>query len=143
MLLQEMGRYCHLRLDRPVLFCFLIQFLSEISVRRMRSRMMQSCVLRGIGGLPSTSVWGYVDSHKHCLPLSLPLLSSFVSFFLIIIEQPPDGGCKRYHFLIALPRAMRRSSCSLGRDFMISINSAAFVGFVDSISKKSFGVIPK
>ena len=141
MLLQETGRYCHYDFTGPFFF---VQHFRVLKKRPKDAQpyheMMRSW---GLGGLPSTSVWGYVESHKHCLPLSLPLLSSFVSFFLIIIEQPPDGGCKRYHFLIALPRAMRRSSCSLGRDFMISINSAAFVGFVDSISKKSFGVIPK
>ena len=33
--------------------------------------------------------------------------------------------------------------CMLGKDFAISISSDAFVGFVASMSKNSFGVIPK
>ena len=40
------------------------------SVRRTRSHRMKICVPRGLGGLPSTSAWGYLDSHKHCLRTS-------------------------------------------------------------------------
>ena len=38
-----------------------------------RNAQPQNEILRskGLGGLPSTSAWGYLDSHKHCLPLSL------------------------------------------------------------------------
>ena len=38
---------------------------------RTRSHRLKICVQRGLGGLPSTSAWGYLDSHRHRLPLSL------------------------------------------------------------------------
>ena len=40
------------------------------SVRRTRSHRLKICVPRGLGGIPSTSAWGYLDSHKHRLPVS-------------------------------------------------------------------------
>ncbi len=39
------------------------------SVRRTRSHRMKFCVQRGLGALPSTSAWGYLDSHRHRLPV--------------------------------------------------------------------------
>lgn len=38
---------------------------------RTRSHRLKICVPRGLGGLPSTSAWGYLDSHKHRLPVTL------------------------------------------------------------------------
>ena len=38
------------------------------SVRRTRGHRIKSCVQRGLGATPSTSVCGEMDSHKHCLP---------------------------------------------------------------------------
>ena len=34
---------------------------------RTRSHRLKICVPRGLGGLPSTSAWGYLDSHRHRL----------------------------------------------------------------------------
>lgn|GEM_PF-395045 len=38
---------------------------------RTRSHRLKICVPRGLGGLPSTSAWGYLDSHRHRLPVTL------------------------------------------------------------------------
>lgn len=38
---------------------------------RTRSRRLKICVPRGLGGLPTTSAWGYMDSHRHRLPVTL------------------------------------------------------------------------
>ena len=38
---------------------------------RTRSHRLKICVQRGLGGLPSTSAWGYLDSHRHRLPVTL------------------------------------------------------------------------
>ena len=35
----------------------------------VRTHRLKICVQRGIGGLPSTSAWGYLDSHRHRLPV--------------------------------------------------------------------------
>ena len=37
---------------------------------RTRSRRLKICVPRGLGGFPSTSAWGYLDSHRHRLRTS-------------------------------------------------------------------------
>ena len=41
--------------------------------KRPTDAQPQNEILRswGLGGLPSTSAWGYLDSHRHRLPLSL------------------------------------------------------------------------
>ena len=36
---------------------------------RTRSHRLKICVQRGLGGLPTTSAWGYLDSHRHRLPI--------------------------------------------------------------------------
>ena len=38
---------------------------------KTRSHRLKICVPRGLGGLPSTSAWGYLDSHRHRLPVTL------------------------------------------------------------------------
>lgn len=139
MLPQETGRYCHYDFTGPFFFCILMPWRQVKSVRRMRSRIMKLCVLRGLGGLPSTSVWGYVDSHKHCLPVSQP----FLSVPSLQRKTAAPQGCCLDYFLIALTRAIMLSSCSFGRVFASSISSFALVGLLESTSKKSRGVIPK
>ena len=46
-------------------------------------------------------------------------------------------------FFMPFTNRIRSSSWSLDKDYAISISSDAFVGFVASMSKNSFGVIPK
>ena len=56
-----------------------------ISVHRTRSRRMKFCVQRGLGALPSTSAWGYLDSHRHRLPLlfanNIRILYTMIYFY--------------------------------------------------------------
>ena len=53
------------------------ELIAVKSIRRTRGHRIKSCVQRGLGAAPSTSVCGEMDSHKHCLPLfSSPLFSS-------------------------------------------------------------------
>ena len=40
---------------------------------RTRSHRLKICVPRGLGGLPTTSAWGNLDSHRHRLPLCTSL----------------------------------------------------------------------
>lgn len=41
------------------------------SVRQNAQPQIENLCSKGLGGLPSTSAWGYLDSHRHRLPLSL------------------------------------------------------------------------
>ena len=41
---------------------------------RTRSHRLKICVPRGLGGLPTTSAWGYLDSHRHRLPVTPVLI---------------------------------------------------------------------
>ena len=40
------------------------------SVRKNAQPQIENLCSKGLGGLPSTSAWGYLDSHKHCLRTS-------------------------------------------------------------------------
>ena len=44
------------------------ELIAVKSIRRTRGHRIKSCVQRGLGAAPSTSVCGEMDSHKHCLP---------------------------------------------------------------------------
>lgn len=52
---------------------------------RTRSHRLKICVPRGLGGLPSTSAWGYLDSHRHRLPLlfanNIRILYTMIYFY--------------------------------------------------------------
>ena len=44
---------------------------------RTRSHRLKICVQRGLGGLPTTSAWGYLDSHRHRLPVTPVLILQY------------------------------------------------------------------
>ena len=74
---------------------------------KTRSHRLKICVPRGLGGLPSTSAWGYLDSHRHRLPLlfanNIRILYTMIYFYyhsrnkyiinLKFIMKSIDLGC--------------------------------------------------